>query len=471
MTLTSPIFLFFFLPAALAVYYLLKEKYRKIALAAIFIAYYGIAGIANPFSLLLICTFIFLLFVFTRVMAAQKNRKARSILLAVFISLFVIGTMALRCSAEVFETIHGIRFPVGATVRCLLCISCLIDVYRGDTKAPGIVDCVGYLMFFPIMVAGPIVKFKDFVRVAENRETSMHNFALGARLYMRGFVKRFAIGAVLNDAFEGVFGAKLEDVSVIMALAMLIMVSLMMYAILSGYSDMGTGVALMFGIKLPVNFRDPFFSATLDIYFRRFMVTLFDYVNDYIICPFAGKKLKSNRGFIATALGFFMIAVWYRENPKSLLIALPIVVVAAGLYVLGVGERIKKYKVAPFLLGIMTFAIISVFWMALRLKDPFQIMEYSIDAALNGVNYGNVMLLRSVTWIKYALTFLISLLIAVPSYIRHALLRRESETAKSAANTVGIVGTVIITVLFAFTAIYYMPQYPEYATVSLDGLI
>lgn len=471
MTVSSPIFLFFFLPAALAVCYLSPKRHRKIALTAIFIAYYGIVGIVNPFTLLLICTLILLLFIFTRVISAQKSGTARSVLLAVFIAFFTLGTAVLRYCAEIFGTIHGLAFPVGATVRCLLCISCLVDVYRRDAEAPGIIECVSYLMFFPIMVAGPVVKFKDFVRICENREYSLQRFALGSKLYMRGFVKRFAIGAVLNDAFEGVVGANLEDVSVFMALSVLVMVSLMMYAILSGYSDMGTGIALMFGIGLPENFRDPLFSATLDTYFKRFMITLFDYVNDYIIEPIAGKELKSNRGFGATVLGFFMIAVWYRENPKSLLIALPIVVVAAGMYTLEVGERVKHRKGVSLLLGIMTFFVISVFWLALRLKDPFSIMEYSISIAFNGVNYGNVMLLRSVSWIKYAMTFIVALLIALPAYIRHALLRCEEEEAQRAARVWNTVGNVIITALFGFTLIYYMPQYPQYGIHALDGLI
>lgn len=471
MTVSSPIFIFFFLPVAIAVYYLLKDRYRKAALPLIFVAYYGIVGIANPFSLLLICVYIFLLFVFARVISAVKGRAARGVLLGVFISFFVISTLVLRYCSERFGTIYGLKFPVGATVRCLLCISCLVDVYRGDAGTPGVDDCVAYLMFFPIMVAGPVVKFKDFIDIINNREPSMQNFARGARLYMRGFVKRLALGAVLNDAFEGVFDAQLPDVSVFMVLAMLIMVSLMMYAILSGYSDMGSGIALMFGMKLPVNFRDPFFSTTLDNYFSRFMVTLFDYVNDYIIFPIAGKTLVSNRGFGAATLGFFVIALWYRENPKSLLIALPIVIVAAGLYSFNVGENIKRHRVASVFLGISTFAVISVFWMALRLKDPFSIMEYSINIALNGVNYGNVMLLRNVSWLKYVLTLIIALMIAVPSYVKHALLKCSGERAQRAAGKADTVGAVTIMVLFVFTLVYYMPQYPQYATIALDGLI
>ena len=471
MTVSSPIFLFFFLPVALAVYYLLREKHRKVALAAIFISYYGIAGIVNPFSLLLICLFIFLLFAFTRMISVAKNQKIRSAFLIFSIAFIVIGTIVLRYCGEIFGTINGLKFTVGATVRSLLSISCLIDVYRRDVKAPGIADCVSYLMFFPIMVVGPIVKFKDFVGIAEKREVSMHNFALGARLYMRGFVKRFALGAVLNSAFEGVFGAELDDVSVFMVLAMLVIVSLMMYAILSGYSDMGTGIALMFGIKLPVNFRDPLFSATLDIYFKRFMKTLFDYVDDYIISPIAGNNIKSNRGFGATILAFFMIAVWYRENPRFLLIVFPIVVVAAGLYTLGVGEKVKKSKILSVFLGMVTFVVVSCFWMALRIKDPFSLMEYSINIALYGVNYGNVMLLRSVSWIKYAVTLIFALLIAVPSYISHSLVRRGGDSKKRAAEKVSFAGTVIIMILFVFTVVYYMPQYPQYAVTALDGLI
>lgn len=471
MTVSSPIFLFFFLPVALAVYYLLREKYRKVTLLAIFLAYYGIAGIENPFSLLLICIYVFLLFVFTRAISAAKSKVARDVLLGIFISFFVICTLALRYCGERFETIYGLKFPVGVTVRCLLCISCLVDVYRKDTGVPGVDDCVAYLMFFPIMVAGPVVKFKDFLKIINSREPSMQNFARGARLYMRGFVKRLALGTVLNDAFEGVFAAQLADVSVFMALAMLIIVSLMMFAILSGYSDMGTGIALMFGIKLPENFRDPFFSATLDIYFSRFMITLYDYVSDYIIFPIVGKNLAPNRRFWGATLGFFVIALWYRENPKSLLIALPIVIVTAGLYAFDVGKNITRYRAAAALLGVTTFAVISIFWMALRLRDPFSIMEYSINMAFNGVNYGNVMLLRNVSWLKYALTFIISLLIAVPSYIKHGLLRRNGERALRAAKNADAAGTVTITVLFLFTLIYYMPQYPQYATATLDGLI
>ena len=79
--------------------------------------------------------------------------------------------------------------------------------------------------------------------------------------------------------------------------------------------------------------------------------------------------------------------------------------------------------------------------------------------------------IRSVSWIKYAVTLIFALLIAVPSYISHSLVRRGGDSKKRAAEKVSFAGTVIIMILFVFTVVYYMPQYPQYTVTALDGLI
>ncbi len=471
MLISSPLFLFFFLPLAFLIYFVMPDRVRYFALVIICAVYYAIAGISNPFLLSLVCICVLILFLGSRLISVIKPRVPRTAVLVLLILGLVAATVTVcRYSSNAFVGSDVTNVVAETAIRLLLIASCFIDVYRRDAAAPGITDSIVFMMFFPIMIAGPVVKYKDFLRVLRERSLTVSRFAKGAQFYMRGFIKRFAIGAVLNEVYEDVIAEDVCDIPVFMGLAMLVIASFMMYAILSGYSDMGSGIALMFGLELPSNFDIPIICATLDGYFMRFMTTLFDFADDYVIRPILrGRPLKSVRGFFATVVAFFLIGVWYREDPKSLLIALPICVIAAGMYVIGVRDFVAKHKALAFPMWLCTFAVISVFWMALRLKDPFMMMEYVLNINFSGAHYGNTVLLNSISYRKYVITAGLVVVMLIPALIRRAAVRRgRSENAIKWAE---FAESLILLPIFAFTVIFYMPQFPLIGSSAFNNLV
>lgn len=378
MLFNSGIFLFLFLPITLALYFLCKNKtYRNVLLFIVNIIFY--AWGEPIFILLLLGSMIFNYVWGILIQKFQDSKKKSKALLItglianLFILIFFKYFMML---GDAFNAIIGlagakpvpilqIALPVGISFYTFQSLSYLIDVYRKDVKAqPNFIKYGLYIAFFPQLIAGPIVRYKDINDQIDQRVITPEKFADG--------VKRFVIGLGQKVIFANYFGKIADMVFDNTAIALggagnawigIICFTLQIFFDFAGYSAMAIGMAKMFGFDFPENFNYPYISKSIKEFWRRWHISLSSWFRDYIYIPMGGNRKGKARMYCGLLLIFVLCGLWHGANWTFLI---------WGLYhgIFLIIERLpflQKLKQTPnFLKYIYTMFVVIIGWVFFR---------------------------------------------------------------------------------------------------------
>ena len=181
--------------------------------------------------------------------------------------------------------------PVGLSFFSLQALSYIIDVYRGTVKADGnIFRLALFISFFPQIVEGPICRYSQTADALWNvKQIKYDDLAIGLQRFLYGFMKKLVIADRLNAAVKEIFdNYESFDGGIIFLGAVFYTVQL--YADFSGSMDAVVGIGRIFGVKMPENFRQPFFSRTISEFWQRWHITLGTWFKDYIFYPVTMSK-------------------------------------------------------------------------------------------------------------------------------------------------------------------------------------
>jgi len=210
-----------------------------------------------------------------------------------------------------------IILPLGISFHTLQSISYIVDVYRREqTAIRNPIDYALFISFFPQLVAGPIVRARDFFRDLHAwQPPTSEDLARGLFLLMLGLVKKMAFA----DQFALVVDSYFKNIHAqpgwLSAWSALFAFSLQVYFDFSGYTDMAIGMAKLLGFHFPVNFRRPYLATSVTEFWRRWHISLSTWLRDYLYIPFGGNRggrLKTYRNLMATMLlgGLWHGASW-----------------------------------------------------------------------------------------------------------------------------------------------------------------
>jgi len=325
---TEPLFLFFFLPLLLALYF-----------AAAAAAHGRAARAAN--WLLLIASVIFYAkgggaftwlmlgsIAFNYAMAIAIDRvpaRRRAILAsAVFVNLLVLGifkyanffadnvnTLFLALGVHPFVA-PKILLPIGISFFTFHAISYVVDVYRGDAvaqKSP--VHAALYLLLFPQLIAGPIIRYRDIAGQLARRRATIDDFALGVRRFVVGLGKKMLIANIVAGPADKLFTTPAAQLTAAHAWLAIVCYTLQIYFDFSGYSDMAIGLGRMFGFHFPENFRWPYIARTVQEFWRRWHITLSTWFRDYLYVPLGGSRATPRRTYANLVAVFFLCGLWH----------------------------------------------------------------------------------------------------------------------------------------------------------------
>ena len=201
--------------------------------------------------------------------------------------------------------IASVALPIAISFFTFQGISYIVDVYRRETEPYALAEVALYLSFFPHLVAGPIVRAQDFIpQLRRRRNPAAVDVSRAVRLIGRGLVKKVIVATTVANFVDPVFAAPGK----FHALAVLVGVwgyAVQLYCDFSGYTDMAIGIALLLGFKFPQNFDRPYAAVSIQEFWRRWHITLSDWLRDYLYIPLGGNKNgHTNRNLIITmALG------------------------------------------------------------------------------------------------------------------------------------------------------------------------
>jgi alginate O-acetyltransferase complex protein AlgI len=186
--------------------------------------------------------------------------------------------------------------PLGISFYTFETISYVVDVYRGRFRAVrNPLDYALFMMFFPHLMAGPIVRPNDFLpQVQRRKRFSWERLELGVRLFLLGLFKKAVIADSLAATVDPVFAAPATYSSLAVWLAAL-GYAFQIYCDFSGYSDMACGLAHTLGFKLPVNFRQPYLAENVAEFWRRWHISLSTWLRDYLFIPLGGSRGSPRR--------------------------------------------------------------------------------------------------------------------------------------------------------------------------------
>jgi len=204
-----------------------------------------------------------------------------------------------------------IALPVGISFYTFEIISYIVDLYKGHIKTQhNIITYATYILLFPKLIAGPIVRYYEIETDLINRTVSMPKFASGVRRFIIGLGKKILLANVMAQLVSIIKDS--PEHSILFAWMYVIAFALQIYFDFSGYTDMALGLGSMFGFTFPENFNYPYMSKSITEFWRRWHMTLSFWFRDYVYIPLGGNRKWQIRNILIVWLltGFWHGAAW-----------------------------------------------------------------------------------------------------------------------------------------------------------------
>lgn len=228
-------------------------------------------------------------------------------------TLFAIETLSSLLSKEF--TFHDIVVPIGISFFTFQQISYVVDVYRGEAKVC-LIDYLVYALYFPKLVQGPITRYNYFIEQFDKEEVyTINSDSLSDGLYM--FIGGLARKVLLADVFAKAVSFVWSDIYSVTSLELFlgsICFTLQIYFDFGGYSRMAMGVSKMLNINLPDNFDRPYLATSIDDFWKRWHISLTDFLRDYVYFPLGGSRKGKVRTYINILVVFLVSGVWHGSN-------------------------------------------------------------------------------------------------------------------------------------------------------------
>ena len=317
MIFSSVPFLYYFLPAVLAVYFLTPWRGKNAVLLFASLLFYGWG---EPKLLWLMVVTIGVFYLCGLAIGRAETRRGKQAWLAVSVAVGV-GLLGLFKYADFFLTsinavtglslpLLKLALPVGISFYTFQCLSYTIDVYRGNVQPQRNLIAFGaYVALFPQLIAGPIVRYSDIARELESRTHSWENVGLGLRRFVVGLSKKVILAD--NLALLVRLYRESGSPSVLFAWMYAVAFTLNIYFDFSGYSDMAIGLGRMFGFHFPENFNYPYLSKSVTEFWRRWHMSLGSWFRDYVYIPLGGNRVTKAR-WVCNILAVWMLTgLWH----------------------------------------------------------------------------------------------------------------------------------------------------------------
>lgn len=431
--------------------------------------FYILANLSSPLSIVLMAaavtaTYFAGLFVAPRGQGDALSRRRRA-LAAVGVLVALTLLVALRIVAQVTTSEY---FPLGAAIWLLHCVSYIIDIARGDVAPGHPLDSLLYLTCFPLLIIGPVVRYKVFLRALEQMSCSVNRIADGMRSFAVGFVEQIAVSAVLLDAYDRILSNGVGSLNLTLGLCAAVLIFVISFFSLSGLSCMAHGLALMFGLDFDEDVGSMLTARTPGEYFSRCFLGLGLWLDDYLCSPLLKRCGRSTDGRLAGALrgglGVVWLAVWLKCSPSLLLTALAVGVIVALLILSGADRAILRHRPLWPLGWLLVFCIATVFWTSGIAGSPAALLRLAGSLTVSTSDLSIYYIYIEVSGGRYLASLGIALLM-IPMYHRYRAV--ASLLPRGLRSVYDGVCTVIILGLFAFSLLFYLPQYPEYALRAL----
>lgn len=348
MLFSSIVFLFYFLPVVLLLYFTVPGKGKNIVLLIASIFFYSWGEPVYVF--LMIFSAIFNYFMAIDIGREQKRGESgkKTLIFTVVVNLFILSFF--KYYGFLMDTVNDIlgthiaytalALPIGISFYTFQALSYIFDVYRGNVKIQlNPFRFMLYLALFPQLIAGPIVKYKDVAEQLDSRTVTLEKFGRGTQRFIIGLGKKVILANNLGALHTGILAMAADDISVLTYWIGIIAYTLQIYFDFSGYSDMAIGLGKMFGFDFLENFNYPYISKTVTEFWRRWHMSLSTWFREYVYIPLGGNRVTVPRHILNLMIVWSLTGLWHGASWNF---------VAWGMYY-GILLIIEKYFLGKYI--------------------------------------------------------------------------------------------------------------------------
>ena len=419
MVFSSNLFLFFFLPIFLIAYFITPKKFRNYTLLLFSLVFYAYG--APDFVFLLVGECIvnyYLVKAMCRTDGSSTTKKKILCGLSIFMALgLLLYFKYANFFMENLNTILGwthhepigwmkVALPIGISFFTFQSITYTLDVYRGVTPpSKKLTDYVLYIMMFPQLIAGPIVNYNSVAAQLVERTSTMEDRVLGFYRFVIGLAKKVLIANTLAAFADQVFAMNYAELATGTAWIGILSYTFQIYFDFSGYSDMAIGLGKMMGFRFPENFNDPYTSRSVTEFWKRWHMTLGNFIMNYLYIPLGGNRKGKGRMYFNLWLCFLLSGLWHGASWNFVLWG-----AFHGLFIcadkLFLKDLLKKLGKWPSV--ILTFFVVNMGWVLFR-------VDTAADAggfyqALFAFRGGETIFSDAMFWCTFALAVAFSFL-------------------------------------------------------------
>ena len=326
MLFSSITFLFYFLPVVLVLYFIVPAKNTWMRNTLLLIASLIFYSWGEPvYVFLMIYSACFNWFMASQIEASKRRGKSGTGNLV----FTIIVDLAILCFFKYFgfvmdniNTIFGLQIqytapalPIGISFYTFQALSYIIDVYRDRVRAQkSLLKFTLYLAFFPQLIAGPIVKYRDIKRQLAKRTSSMYSVGKGASRFIIGLGKKVLLANNLGALHTAVLALPDSNISVLSYWIGIFAFTMQIYFDFSGYSDMAIGLGRIFGFRFNENFDHPYISKTITEFWRRWHISLSTWFREYLYYPLGGNRVSVPRHIFNLVVVWALTGLWHGAN-------------------------------------------------------------------------------------------------------------------------------------------------------------
>lgn len=318
MIFSSLSFLLLFLPLLFGIYFLIPPKYikaRKSTLLLFSVVFYT-SGEPVYIFLIIFCIFI------TWLLSEQiEYRKKGYLYLVIAVNIlplvafkylgFILGNIIAITGINKLQ-VPDIPLPIGISFYTFQILSYIVDLYSGKIdRQKNIIYLILYVMLFPQLIAGPIVRYPDIQDAIENSRESWEKIQYGTGRFIVGLSKKVLIANQVGYISSEILSHPLNLISTFYLWIAIIAFALQIYFDFSGYSDMAIGLGKVFGFTFPENFDKPYMVKSIQEFWRKWHMTLGAFFRDYVYIPLGGNRVSTLRWIINVLVVWFFTGLWH----------------------------------------------------------------------------------------------------------------------------------------------------------------
>ena len=415
MIFSSILFIYYFLPLLLLIYFIVPNKYKNLILLIFSLLFYFLGEPKYIIVLIISC-------IINYIISKQIEKNKHPKLYLIISLIYNIGNILIFKYTDFFiQNINNILntnipylyiiMPIGISFYTFQIIGYIIDVYNKKHKpAKNLLNFMTYVCLFPQLVAGPIVRYSTIEEELTNRTHNFENFSNGIKRFIIGLSKKVLLANILGE-----FSKSFITETVLSSWFKPIAYTIQIYFDFSGYSDMAIGLGLMFGFKFLENFNYPLIASSITDFWRRWHISLSSWFRDYVYIPLGGNRVSKIKWIRNLFVVWFLTGFWHGASWNFIIWGLyfGIILVIEKLYI---GKYLEKTKIIKY---IYSFLIVVISFLIFNSNTTTEIFNNLKNMfCLNNLDFTNQ---ETIYHLKSYLTLLIISIISATPILKNII--------------------------------------------------